>query len=227
MTPAAVSIWSGLAWVAGAYLAGSIPTTYLVARTRGGRGVVEAARRDRSETDAHILLAARLGVGWSALAAALDVAKGLTYPLVARALGDLSPGWVAACGVAVVLGHGWPPWARHMAGRGLAATAGVLLGLLPLEMAVAGTVIAAGVALRVTGLASTVGLATVLVLSAIRGRPPPLVAMAAAILILVVLRRLEGASGAAARSSWPRALYARAVWDRDRAGRPSPADRKA
>jgi acyl phosphate:glycerol-3-phosphate acyltransferase len=206
--------WEGVLWVVGAYLVGTFPSAYLVARARGGSRVMSAARRDASEADAHMLITAHLGGGWSALAATLDVAKGLVYSLVARRFGDLPPVWLALVGGAVVVGHCWPPYARAMAGRGLAAASGVLLALLPVEMVVAGVVILVGIVFRATGLASAVGFAAAATVAAIRGQPAAYVAMAAAILALVLLRRLEGA-GEMVRRGIPagRAVYYRVVWD--------------
>jgi len=48
--------WSHLAWVAGAYVAGTLPSTWLVSRSRNARGVITAARRTEGEADAHVLL---------------------------------------------------------------------------------------------------------------------------------------------------------------------------
>jgi glycerol-3-phosphate acyltransferase PlsY len=225
-----MTAWEGALWVLGGYLAGTLPSTYLVARARRGEAVIEAARRDASETDAHMLLTEHLGGGWSAVAAVLDVAKGMAYLLVARRYGHLPPIWLAVAGVAVVVGHCWPPYARAMAGRGLAGASGVLLALLPVEMAVTGAIILIGIVFRVTGPASTLGLASVPVVAAIRGQPGAYVAMGAAILVVVVLRRLEG-MGELVRRGIPRsrAVYYRAVWDVS--GPPSagrgPGDREA
>jgi acyl phosphate:glycerol-3-phosphate acyltransferase len=204
----------GLVWVAGGYVVGSFPSAYLVARAVRGSAVLSASRRDASEADAHMLLTRHAGMGWSAAAATLDVGKGLGYVLLAQRLGEIAPGWVAASGVAVVAGHCWPPYARAFAGRGLSAASGVLLALLPVEMAVAGVVIVAGIPPRLTGIASTLGLASVPVVAAVRSEPAEEVAMALVILLLVVLRRIEG-MGAMVRSGipWARALYYRAVWD--------------
>ena len=101
--------WAGVLWAAGGYLAGTLPSTYLVARARHGQAVIDASRRGASEADAHMLLTRHLGAGWSAVAAVLDVAKGLAYLLVARRYGHLPPAWLAVAGVAVVAGHCWPP----------------------------------------------------------------------------------------------------------------------
>jgi acyl phosphate:glycerol-3-phosphate acyltransferase len=210
----AMDTWVGVFWVLGGYLAGTFPSTYLVARARHGSAVIATSRRQASESDAHLLLTEHLGGRWSAVAAALDVGKGLAYLLAAQRLGSVPPLWLALIGGAVVVGHCWPPYARAMAGRGLSAASGVLLALLPIEMAIAGLVIVVGIVFRVTGPASTLGLASVPTVAAVRGQPVAFVAMGAAILALVVLRRLEGVGELAARGvPRGRALYYRAVWD--------------
>src|SRR5205823_2151174 len=82
--------------------------------------------------------------GWAAVAATFDVGKALVFVLAARRWGSLDDPWLALVGVAVMLGHSFPFYAREMAGRGLAATAGVYLVLLPIQMVVAGLIIEAG-----------------------------------------------------------------------------------
>jgi glycerol-3-phosphate acyltransferase PlsY len=203
-----------VAWVIGGYVAGTIPSTLIVARLRHATALTREAGRDAGETDAHVLMARHLGGRWAAAAAAMDVLKGLLFVFLARTVGHLAPGWLAATGLAVVTGHSFPPFARAMAGRGMAATAGVYLALLPLEMVVAGLIIVAGAARRATGLASTIALAVVPILAAVLGEPWPYVWMAVAILVLVVLRRLEGV-GAVIRAGVPagRAVLFRAVFD--------------
>ena len=204
-------------WVLGGYAAGTLPSTYLVARARGATDLIGRSYRGGSEGDAHVLMIKHLGGRWYALSAAMDVAKGFAYPLLARHAGGLGPEWLALVGVAVVVGHGWPPYARSMAGRGLSAAAGVLLALLPWEMAVAGAIIVVGIVFRVTGPASTIGLALVGPIAAAGGEPGPLVAMAVAILVVIMARRVEGVREVMRRrgTSWPVALYHRAVWDLD------------
>src|SRR2546422_1242127 len=133
-----------MGWSAGAYLAGMFPSTWIVARAKHATTLFAAARRDAGETDAHILMAKHLGVGWTALAATVDVLKGLVYVTVVRHWGHLDNGWVALAGVLVVVGHSFPFYAQQMAGRGVAAASGVYLALLPWEMVVAGLVIVIG-----------------------------------------------------------------------------------
>jgi glycerol-3-phosphate acyltransferase PlsY len=204
-------------WLVGAYLAGTIPSTLLVARIRwnhGGRELVAEARRDTGERDPHILMTPRMGAVWSGLAGTTDVLKAAVYLLAARELGDLPATWLAACGVAVVLGHAFPFYAARMSGRGLAAAAGVYLVLLPWEMVVAGVVILIGVAVRNSGVATTVAMLSVPFVAAVQGQPAAYVAMGAAVFVLIVVRRLQGVRSVV-RSGVPagRAILSRVVLD--------------
>jgi glycerol-3-phosphate acyltransferase PlsY len=205
----------GLVWAGGGYLAGTFPSTWVVARSKGARGLLAAAGRSAGESDPHILMTSHLGVGWTALAATLDVLKGLVFVLAAREWGHLDPAaWLALCGVTVVVGHAFPFYLQEMAGRGLAAASGVLLVLLPVEMTIAGLIIVAGGAARVTGLATTIAMASVPPIAAIQGQPGELVAMAAAILAIILIRRLEGIGEVTARGISPgRAVLYRGLYD--------------
>ena len=181
-----------IVWVAGAYVVGTFPSTYLIAKLKRSNGLLTAAGRNAGETDAHILMTKYLGAGWSTLAATADVLKALVFVLAARHLGGLPAGWLAVVGVCVVAGHSFPFYATRMAGRGMSASAGVLLVLLPWEMVAAGVVIVLGVLAKNSGLASTIGLATVPVLAALQGQPAAFVTMSLAIFALILARRLQG-----------------------------------
>lgn len=184
--------WPQFAWVAGGYLAGTLPSTLIVAKAKHATSLLSAAGRSSGETDPHILMVRHLGVGWTAFAATLDVVKGFVYILAARQWGHLGPAWLALAGVAVVVGHTFPFYGREMAGRGLAASSGVYLVLLPVEMVVAGILIVLGGITRTTGLATTVAMGSVPLVSALQGQPGAFVAMAAAVFAILLIRRLEG-----------------------------------
>jgi glycerol-3-phosphate acyltransferase PlsY len=204
-----------LLWMAGGYLAGTLPSTWLISRAVGARGVIAAARREAGEADAHVVMGERLGGGWAALAVIMDVAKGMVIPLAARRWGGLPDGWVALTGVAVVVGHGFPFYARWMAGRGLAAAAGVYLVLVPVPMVVAGLTMCLGFVIRQSGLMSTIGFGSVPLFAWIEGQPPAFVAMGLATWLLIVIRRLEG-TGEVVRASglsWPKAVWYRVAFD--------------
>jgi len=200
--------------VAGAYLAGTFPSTLLVARLNGAGSLVKASGRKAGETDPHVLMQKALGSGWAAVASTLDVVKAFAFVLAAREWGHLPPNWLALVGVATVVGHTYPFYARAMAGRGMAAAAGVLLVLLPVEMVVAGIIYLLGAVLRSSGLFSTIGMASVPAVAAAQRQPNAFVAMGGAIFLVLMLRRLEGV-GKVIRSGVPpgRAFLYRCVFD--------------
>ena len=203
-----------IAWVVGGYLAGTFPSTWLVAHARHSRVLQEETGRRAGETDPHVLASRYLGVRWSALASTTDVLKGFLVVLLARHLGNLDDSWLSAVAVAAVLGHTFPPYLARWAGRGLAATAGVLLVILPLQMVVAGLLIVLGIVIHASGILSTVALASIPVLAWIQGQPAAFIWAAVAILIIIVARRLEGV-GDVIRTGvpWPRAVVKRALFD--------------
>jgi glycerol-3-phosphate acyltransferase PlsY len=189
-----------VAWAGGGYLAGTFPSTLIVAKAKRATVLVSTAGRSSGETDPHILMAKHLGVGWTVL--------------VARHWGNVADAWLALIGVTLVVGHAYPFYGRQMAGRGLAATAGVLLVLLPVEMTICGLLIVLGGATRTTGLATTLGLASVPAVAGIQGQPGTFVAMGAAIVAVIMIRRLEGVGDVIGLGHSPaRAFLYRAVFD--------------
>jgi len=201
-------------WVVGAYFVG-ISFVFLVAWTKGGAAALAKADRRSSEADAHILIRDHLGFGWMVLAATVDVTKAGLYPLAARRFGNLPPSWVALVGFVLVVGYTFPLVFRATAGRGLAGSAGVLLALLPWPMVIAGLVILIGMLVRRTGPATTLGFALVPLVAALQGQPSVLVAMAAGLFGIILLRRMEGVSLAAERWGWPQAIARRLLVDTD------------
>jgi glycerol-3-phosphate acyltransferase PlsY len=204
----------GLLWAVGAYLAGTFPSTWLVAASKGSRSLIAASGRGSGEADPHVLMVSHMGLAWSALAATLDVLKAFLFVLAARHLGNLSDRWLAVAGAAAVVGHTFPFYLRQMAGRGLAAAAGVYLVLLPVQMTVAGVLIVAGRSVRRTGMATTVAMASVPLIAAVQGQPAAFVEMSATAFVIIVLRRVEGLREVVAKGISPgRAFVYRCLFD--------------
>ncbi|MFN0066206.1 MAG: glycerol-3-phosphate 1-O-acyltransferase PlsY [Limisphaerales bacterium] len=117
----------------GAYLLGSVPFGYLAARLKGvdlrtlGSGNIGA-------TNAMRVLGRPAGIavftldalkGWTAVALLpLAVTAGLGAPGPGTGLRILA-------GVGAVLGHNYTCWLRFKGGKGIATSAGVLYGLMP------------------------------------------------------------------------------------------------
>jgi glycerol-3-phosphate acyltransferase PlsY len=164
----------------GAYLLGSVPFSYLVARQKGvdvrrvGSGNVGATNVMRN-----VSIAAGL------LAFLLDAAKGAVAVLLARLLEPTGP-LPTLAGVLAVLGHMYPVWLRFRGGKGVATGAGAFLPLAPLATVCA--LGAFGLALAVTryvSLSSIIGTATLALLAFLNGAPPVVSRAAAGMAVLI------------------------------------------
>ena len=113
-----------LLWPLAGFLAGSIPCSYLAGRLIGGHDV----RREGSGNVGATNVFRVAGRAAGAAAAAGDVLKSLT-PLLAARLAGVGPGWLAATGAAVVLGHCYSPFLGFKGGKGVISAVAVALVL--------------------------------------------------------------------------------------------------
>jgi acyl phosphate:glycerol-3-phosphate acyltransferase len=130
-----------LAVVVLAYLIGSIPFSFLVAKLISGKDV----RAEGSHNVGATNVARTAGRGAGVLALLLDLAKGYTAIAVARWIvmrpdWPFAPGlqpwesremWIALAGLIAVIAHMFPVWLRFHGGKGVATAAGVILALDP------------------------------------------------------------------------------------------------
>jgi glycerol-3-phosphate acyltransferase PlsY len=109
-----------------AYLIGSFPTAYLVARMRKGVDIRQVGSHNLGAMNVFYKVGFKEGL----LVLAVDIGKGAAGVALARLLGT---GMVVQmlAGVAVVLGHGFPVFLKFHGGRGGAACIGILAFLMP------------------------------------------------------------------------------------------------
>lgn len=114
--------------VIGAFLVGSIPTGYLVARARG----VDIRQHGSGNIGATNVLRT-LGKPLGVFVFVADALKGFAAVWLAQRLGnaELSAWLGIAAAVAVIAGHNYTPWLGFRGGKGIATSAGVLLALTP------------------------------------------------------------------------------------------------
>lgn len=112
-----------------AYLLGSIPTAWLLARRRWGQDIRRLGDGNAGAENAARVLGRRAGI----IVASVDVGKGLAAILLVRVVAgdDYFLPVAILSGGAAVIGHSWPVWLRGSGGRGAATAAGVLLGMTP------------------------------------------------------------------------------------------------
>jgi acyl phosphate:glycerol-3-phosphate acyltransferase len=171
--------------IAVAYLIGSLPFSFLVARAFG----VEDVRRVGSGNVGATNVLRSAGKAAGALALLLDIGKGAAASALA---GRLAPGHAAlpaVAAVAAVVGHMFPVWLRFEGGKGVATGLGAFAPLAP--KAALGAIVAFGLTALVTRFVSlgsvAGGLALAGVAFAVRG-PDPVAVAAAFTAALVVFR---------------------------------------
>ena len=108
-----------------AYVLGSIPFAFLLVRWSGRGDVRTVGSGNVGATNA------MRAAGWKpALAVAVgDVGKGVVAVLAMRLLATANLDWVAAAGLAAVIGHCYPVWLAFRGGKGVATAAGVFFAI--------------------------------------------------------------------------------------------------
>ncbi|MEI8040633.1 MAG: glycerol-3-phosphate 1-O-acyltransferase PlsY [Verrucomicrobiota bacterium] len=117
-----------------AYLLGSIPTGFLVAKARGvdiravGSGNIGATNvfRILGRTAGILVLLVDAAKGWLAVSVVASWVGGWTHASPTAGV------WMAlVAGVAAILGHNYTCWLHFKGGKGIATSAGVLVALVP------------------------------------------------------------------------------------------------
>jgi acyl-phosphate glycerol 3-phosphate acyltransferase len=162
-------MWLTILGVLAAYLIGSIPFGYLIARAKGV-DIFKAGSGNIGATNVSRVLGRKFGL----IVFALDVLKG-ALPTAAMRVWNPEPAWSVAAGLAAMLGHLFPLYLRFHGGKGVATGFGVVAVLLPVPAVIAFVVwLAVLAATRYVSLASLVA---VIALVTVRflGTPSPFV----------------------------------------------------
>jgi acyl phosphate:glycerol-3-phosphate acyltransferase len=178
-------VLAALQVVAAAYLIGSIPFSFLVARAFGVHDVRLVGSGNVGATN--VLRSAGRAAG--ALALVLDVGKGAAASALAEQLAPGDAALPAAAAVAAVVGHMFPVWLRFRGGKGVATGLGAFAPLAP--TAALGAIAAFAVvalATRFVSLGSVAG-AVALAGLALGLRGPDPVAVAAVVSAALVVFR--------------------------------------
>ena len=109
-----------------AYLVGSIPAAYLVARWRRG---VDIRKYGSGNVGAANTLSV-VGKRWSIVVTIVDIGKGALMVWFAQLL-DFNIASQATVGIASIIGHDWPVFLRFQGGRGVFTSLGIIAILNP------------------------------------------------------------------------------------------------
>jgi glycerol-3-phosphate acyltransferase PlsY len=124
-----------------AYLLGSIPFGLIIGKLKSGVDIREYGSRKTGATNVMRTVGTKLGI----LTLVLDVVKAAGAVLLATviidsssgsfAIGSMSVHWhhvaQVVAGLAAVLGHNWPIFAKFKGGRGVTAYFGTLFAIFP------------------------------------------------------------------------------------------------
>ncbi|OGW85026.1 MAG: acyl-phosphate glycerol 3-phosphate acyltransferase [Omnitrophica bacterium RIFCSPHIGHO2_02_FULL_46_11] len=127
-----MNLIQNLVWLIIAYLIGSTPTAYLIAKRVRGIDIREHGSGNVGATNVFRVV----GKKWGFTVLAIDIFKGWIVTAILTPISGAFPELsLNLCqllfGVAAIAGHSWTPWLGLKGGKGIATSAGALLGILP------------------------------------------------------------------------------------------------
>ena len=215
MPGAVVGVLEAAALIAGAYLWGGIPSTYLFARYRKGVDLRDFGSGNVGASN----LAVLAGYPVALTLGAFDALGKGTLPvlLAGQVLGqDLYV--QGAVGIAAVAGHNWSPYIRFTGGRGISTAIGAAVGLLMWREALIQIFLIAFVGRLVfkdAGLWTLIAMLAAPILAYLFGQPPELVYVASGLAAVLVLKRLTANWTLPRQDGVLRVMMRRLLWDRD------------
>lgn len=210
-----MAIW--LALILGAYLLGSVPVSYIVAKLSRGIDLRQYGTGQVGAGNLWRLTSRRLALP----VAIFDLIKGLLMVWVAQSVGlDITQ--QLAVGLAAIIGHNWPIFLRFSGGRGVGTTIGVII-ILPIinDMTPWGTIaflaalIIGTIIMRSSPVPVFVGVAALPLVSWFYEPLSVTLGFLAMFLIIVIKRLTAPRSDEAVLVSKGRLLLNRLLFDRD------------
>jgi acyl phosphate:glycerol-3-phosphate acyltransferase len=186
------SVWLIL-YLLGAFVAGSVPFGWIVARLKGidlkqiGSGNIGATNAARA-----------LGKPIGVAVLLLDTGKAFLPTWLARRYGadlpdlGLAGAVPALVGFAAICGHVFSPWLAFKGGKGVASSLGVFLAVAPLSAAIAGVVwVVLYATFRISSVGSLVAALALVVSMIVRREPSGHLVVVIATFVLVLVRHVD------------------------------------
>lgn len=169
------------------YLAGGIPTGYLVVRRLSGFDIRQRGSGNPGAANVYRTAGPLAG----GITLFVDALKG-SLPVLAAAYAFPGLVWLhIAVGAAAVIGHDWTPFLGFRGGKGVATSTGVFLALAPAPTL--GAVLAFGMGFRRTGhisVGSMVGACALPLFCVFLKSPAPVTGFAAALAALILYKHI-------------------------------------
>ena len=201
--------------IVGAYLLGSVPTSYIAGRLLKGVDIRDYGSGTVSGSNVFHTVAR-----WAVVPVGIfDVSKGMA-PVAVAALVLHFPVWAqGVVGLAAIAGHNWSIFLRFSGGRGLSTMIGALAIIAPWELAIFVVVWVLILAIiKNSPLGALVAAVTLPVSSLGLREPWQLTVCLVGVLVLLLAKRLL-AERPAPRGGWRRVALYRLLLDRDIADR--------
>lgn len=209
-----MAVWLGLILIA--YVLGSVPMSYLVAKRFRGLDLREYGTGQVGGGNLWRMTSWRLGLP----VGAFDFGKGILMVWIAG-LAGLGPAQQIVVGLGAIAGHNWSLFLRFQGGRGFATTAGVVVVLPLLDRitpwpAVIFVIIllTGSVIMRSSPVSVLIGTAALPLVSWRFGEPVTVVLGFLAVFLVIVIKRLTAPNPAEAVSR-KRLFLNRLLFDRD------------
>jgi len=199
------------------YLLGSVPSSYLVARSRGidlrKQGTFQVGGGNLWRTTSR-----RLGL----LVGIFDFFKGMLMVLIAWGLG-LDTGQQLAVGLAAVVGHNWPVFLHFHGGRGIATSIGIII-ILPFinditpwaTVAFVVILVSGAIIMRSTPIPILFGMILIPIITAIFHQPLSITLGFLAMVLIIIVKRLTAQTSTEKRQTgMGRLILNRFLFDRD------------
>jgi acyl phosphate:glycerol-3-phosphate acyltransferase len=116
------------------YLLGSIPSGYIIGKGWKGVDIREHGSKNMGATNALRVLGTKIGL----ITLLMDVLKGFAAVHLVKAIVPNSPDlYFILAGLAAIIGHIFTIFLRFKGGKGVATSAGVFIGLIPMSVGIA------------------------------------------------------------------------------------------
>jgi len=202
--------------VLAAYLLGSVPAAYLVARLSRGVDI-----RQYGSGNVGVANLWRLTSRWLAILVVIfDLAKGMVMVWIAQEIG-LGIAEQVTVGVAAIIGHNWPVFLGFSGGRGILTTLGVVFILMPWGVAVFLAIVSLTILVKSSPLPVLAGITALPLISWFFSQqlgieePLPVTLGFLAIFLIIVIRRLTARQTTAVSIGKKQLLLNRLLFDRD------------
>lgn len=179
-----------VALLVGAYLVGSIPVGFLVARWRRGIDIRQYGTGNVGASNTFRNVGRWVGVG----VAGANILQSMLPTLLALALG-YSRVAAGTIGLAAAIGYAWPVFLRFSGGRAVAATGGVIITLWPIPSIALSLFFIAGMLVKRNPLSMFVGFGALPIYLWASRQPLDEAILAAVLYVFMMGRRLVGLRG--------------------------------